>query len=89
MKLPGSASFSLLILTGSSVLIVDGGLGVGFAFTTVQSCWPYSVVNAQMPLSPRFQRQMRAAWVVSGMESLSLCYVNPQGCIRPLPRRVI
>lgn len=91
VKILRSMSFPLLVVTGFSVLIVfvNRGMGVCFAFVTVQSWWPYSVVNTHMPLSPRFQRQMWTLWVVSAMESLPLFYVNPQECIYPLLRQEI
>lgn len=66
MKLPATTSCLLVVLTGFSVLMasVDGAVGIGFAFTPMQSCWPHSVGNAQMPVSPRYGRQMRIPWVL-------------------------
>lgn len=69
MKLPATMPCLLVVLMGFSVLMasVDGAVGIGFALTPVQSYWPHSVGNAQMPVSPRYGRHMRIPWVLRVM----------------------
>lgn len=62
----------------------------GWIVTPVQSCWLYSFFECSRAMESWVSEADVNTEFLSGMEeALRLCYVNPQGYLYPLLRRVI